>query len=130
MKEIFSNVFLQADSRGLLGVIEENEVPFDVRRVFWISSIPQDGVRGEHAHRSCKQLIVCAKGSVHLHTEKINGETQSIPMTQGNTYYLSPYTWLTLTNFSTDAVVIVLASEPYNENEYIRSYDEFKRIAQ
>lgn len=123
-----SKTFLIADDRGTMGVIEETSVPFPIRRIFWLSNVPDGEVRGQHAHKNCEQYIVCAQGSLTLEAESLQGVTYIKVMNKGDTFYLQVHTWLTLKNFSEDALVLVLASEPYDESEYIRSYDEFKNL--
>lgn len=128
MKNNSSKTFLLADERGTMGVIEETSVPFAIRRLFWLSDVPAGEVRGQHAHKSCEQYIVCTQGSLTLEAESVDGITYSTVMRRSDTFYLQVHTWLTLKNFSDDAFVLVLASEPYDESEYIRSYDEFKNL--
>lgn len=115
------------DERGFMGVIENEMIPFQVKRVFWLANVTEGEVRGNHAHRSCQQLIVCTNGSVCIQIEK-NGLREERVVSRGDAYLLETYTWLTLRDFSNDAVVLVLASESYDESEYVRSYDEFMAI--
>ena len=114
--------------RGLMGILEVPLVPFDVKRLFWLSNVPSGELRGEHAHRTCEQFILCLTGSVHCRTEGKGGHFVEGDMEPGNAFHLRTFNWLVLSQFSTDATVLVLANELYDESEYIRSYDEFKTL--
>ena len=127
MNDMWNKSFLTLDERGLMGVVEQQQVPFDIQRIFWLSSIPSGEKRGEHAHKHCRQFIICARGTVVCAVEVLGQEAESRLLSAGDTYNLETMTWLTLSDFSADALVIVLADQPYDESEYIRSYDEFKR---
>lgn len=114
------------DPRGNLTVAQAQEqVPFDIRRVYWVYDVPAGESRGGHAHKRCRELIVAVSGSFHVTLD--NG-------TERKTFLLNhPYqgllvetdTWRTLDNFSSGAVGLVLASEPFDEEDYIRNYADF-----
>lgn len=128
MNDKWNRSFLALDERGLMGVVVQQQVPFDIHRIFWLSNVPLGEKRGEHAHRRCRQFIICARGTVACSVEVLGQEVESRLLSAGDTYNLETLTWLTLSDFSVDALVIVLANEPYDESEYIRSYDEFKQL--
>jgi len=128
MTQKWSSTFLNSDSRGLMGVVEQSLIPFDIQRIFWLTNVPSGETRGEHAHRRCEQFIICACGEVTCEVQLNDGTAESRVLLPGDTYFLATYTWLTLKNFSSNCLVIVCASEPYDESEYIRSYDEFKTL--
>ena len=114
------------DPRGNLTVAQAQEqVPFDLRRVYWVYDVPAGESRGGHAHKRCRELIVAVSGSFHVTLD--NG-------TERKTFLLNhPYqgllvetdTWRTLDDFSSGAVGLVLASEPFDEEDYIRNYADF-----
>lgn len=114
------------DSRGNLTVAElAHDVPLDIRRVYWIYDVPAGESRGGHAHRKCRELIVAVSGSFDVTLD--NGQERQ-------TFHLNhPYQglivetgiWRTLDDFSSGAVCLVLASEPFEEDDYIREYDEY-----
>ena len=114
------------DPRGNLTVAEQGiHVPFDIARVYWTYDIPGGESRGGHAHRHCEEVIIAASGSFDVTLD--NGHEQ-------RTYHLNhPYqglyvgtgVWRTLEDFSSGAVCLVLASELFDEDEYIYEYDEF-----
>ena len=104
-------------------------VPFNIARVYWTYDIPGGGRRGGHAHRSCEEVLVAVSGSFdvelfdgHEHkTFHLNHPYQGL--------YIGTNIWRTLEDFSSGAVCLVLASEKYDEEEYIYDYDEFLQIA-
>ena len=118
-----------ADPRGNLTVAEQmKNVPFDVARVYWTYDIHAGGRRGGHAHRTCEEVIIAVSGSFDVMTD--DGHEKK-------TYHLNhPYqglyvgtgVWRTLEDFSSGAVCLVLASELFDEDEYIYDKDEFKKL--
>jgi hypothetical protein len=122
------HIDVSTTARGLMGILEFPLVPFDVKRLFWLSNVPSGELRGEHAHRTCEQFILCLTGSVHCRIEGIDGHIVEGEMRPGHAFHLQTFYWLVLSQFSTDATVLVLANELYDESEYIRSYDEFKTL--
>lgn len=116
-------------TRGALTVVEQlNEVPFDIKRVYWIYDVPSGENRGGHAHKELRQLIVPVSGSFKMVLD--NGrETREVLLNhpwQG--LLIVPGVWRTLEDFSSGAVCMCLASELYDAEEYIRDYDKFKEI--
>lgn len=113
---------------GLLVIAEENKnIPFSIKRVYYISNFKNktQAIRGKHAHRALTQVIFCVQGSFDLELDD-GVNFQSIHMDnpkQG--IILGKMLWHTMRNFSEDCVILVLASEYYDESDYIRNYDEF-----
>ncbi len=115
-----------ADPRGNLTVAENLiHIPFDVARTYWVYDVPAGECRGGHAHKQCREVIIALSGSFDV---TLNNGTEK------NTYHLNhPYqgllvdtdTWRTLDDFSAGAVCLVLASEPFSEEDYIRDFDEY-----
>ena len=110
---------------GLLGVMEFAGLPFVPKRFFWLSAIDGNAIRADHAHRTCYQMLVCLAGSLTATITNIENEVVVYSMSAGTTIHLEPLHWLELSSFSTDAVLGVIASEPYDENEYITERSEF-----
>lgn len=115
-----------SDRKGDLTVIEGlKSVPFDVKRIYYLYDIPNGESRGGHAHRGLYQLIFAASGSFTVtlddgctkRTFMLNSPYQGLMVVPG--------IWRTLDEFSSGAVCLVLASERYSEDDYIRDYDEF-----
>jgi acetyltransferase-like isoleucine patch superfamily enzyme/dTDP-4-dehydrorhamnose 3,5-epimerase-like enzyme len=116
------------DIRGNLLVGEfEREPPFLPARFFTIFDVPGTRVRGEHAHRRCEQFLVCLRGSCSIVVE--DGQNrEEIPLDSPNFgAYIPPMIWTTLYKFSSDAVLLVLASAHYDPEDYIREYEVYLR---
>ena len=105
------------------------EIPFDIKRVYYINNLdPQSSIRGKHAHRELRQVIFCINGCFTLSLD--DGESrQDILMREDNVgIILEPMLWHTMKNFSSGCVLLVAASDYYNEADYIRDYNEFIRL--
>lgn len=112
--------------KGNITVIENNKtVPFDVKRIYYLYDVPGGEARGGHAHRNLYQLIVAASGSFNV---VLNDGKNTKTITLNRPYqglFIVPGIWRELDNFSSGSVCLVLASEKYDENDYIRDYNEF-----
>lgn len=117
----------KGDLRGGLNVLERSEdIPFDVRRIYYIFDTPADVSRGYHAHKSLRQLAICLAGSCDiLIDDGCTEEVYSLNPDSGG-LLIGDMVWREMHNFSNDCVLLVLASEEYDEADYIRNYDEFK----
>ena len=122
------NFTTYGNHNGSLVALEKGKfLPFDIKRVYYIWGTPAHVIRGRHAHKTLEQVIICTSGSCDFilddgksrQTIHLNNPAQGL--------YIKHNIWREFTNFSKDCVVMVLASEPYNEADYIRNYDEFKR---
>lgn len=104
------------------------EVPFDIQRVFYLYDVPGGESRGAHAHKVCHQFLVAASGSfeVLLDDGKIQRQIQLNRPNIG--LHIPPMVWASEINFSSGAVCLVLASELYSAEDYIRNYDEFLQM--
>ena len=114
------------DSRGQLIALEENkDIPFSIKRIYYMYDTKEGVVRGKHAHKSLKQILVCIHGSCKILLD--NGrEKKIIPLEKPyEGLYVDSVMWREMYDFSPDAVLLVLASELYDEQDYIRNYDEF-----
>ncbi len=114
-----------SDPDGLLGVIEFAGLPFVPQRFFWLSAIDGNAIRADHAHRTCHQMLVCLAGSLTATIATVANEVAVHTMSVGKTIHLAPQNWLALSAFSSDAVLGILASEPYDQSEYITERSEF-----
>ncbi|MER2520129.1 MAG: FdtA/QdtA family cupin domain-containing protein [Bdellovibrionales bacterium] len=114
------------DPRGDIGVIEgERQIPFAINRIYYSYNTPQGIARGGHAHKKLQQLMIAMAGSFDIMIDDGNAQktyTLSQPC-QG--LYICPMIWRELTNFSPDAICMVLASEYYDEDDYFRDYKQF-----
>jgi len=116
------------DPRGNLTVAEGADmVPFDIKRAYWVYDVPDGGCRGGHAHKRLRQFVIAVSGSFHVTLD--NGyERKTVLLNhpwQG--LLIDTDIWRTLDDFSSGAVCLVLASEHYEEDDYIYDYDEFLR---
>lgn len=114
------------DDRGNLSLIEgENHISFKINRVYWIYDVPGGEYRGSHAFKESEEFIVALSGSfdVILH----NGKEEKKFSLNRSYYglYVSKLHFRRLENFSTNSLALILASTPYDENDYIRDFDEF-----
>lgn len=115
-----------SDGRGFLIALEEDrDIPFKIKRVYYIYDTPMDVVRGRHAHRKLQQVIICLKGSCDFSLD--NGEEKILVHLDKPDIglYIGNNIWREFTNFSSDCVIMVLASEHYNDKDYIRDYKVF-----
>ena len=114
------------DSRGQLVAIEEyDEIPFKIKRVYYIYDTNSDVTRGCHAHRTLKQLLVCVSGNCKIRLDD-GKESKIVLLDKPNEGILICDTiWREMFDFSKDAVLLVLASDIYDEKDYIRDYQEF-----
>lgn len=112
---------------GILCVAEQQKnIPFDIKRVFFIYDLHDNkAIRGKHAHKTVEQAIFCIKGSFEILLDDGKNK-QSIKLEKPyEGLYLGTYLWNVMTNFSDDCILLVFASDFYNEVEYIRHYSQF-----
>jgi uncharacterized RmlC-like cupin family protein len=115
-----------SDPNGNLTFIEGfNHIPFDIKRVFYMYDIPGGAYRGAHAHKELHQFIVAMSGSFDVELD--NGDRKERFHLNRSYFglYVPPMTWGFLDNFSSGVVCMVLASDKYDETDYIRDYDQF-----
>jgi len=117
---------VRGDHSGNLVALEKGEeFPFDIKRIYYIWGTEKNVVRGKHAHHKLEQVIVCTSGACDFIlddgkkrvTVHLNSPSQGL--------HIKNNTWREFTNFSPDCVVMVLASEHYDEKDYIRNYETF-----
>ena len=116
----------RGDERGSLVVIEDfEEVPFEVKRIYYLYGLHSELPRGFHAHRKCVQVAICIQGSCEMIMDDgVNKET--VVMNSATVGVLiDVMQWHEMHNFSSDCIFMVLASDKYDEADYIRNYDEF-----
>jgi dTDP-4-dehydrorhamnose 3,5-epimerase-like enzyme len=114
------------DGRGNLSVIEKDVLPYKIKRVYYLYDVPSDSSRGGHAHKELQQFLIALSGSFDVVLDNgINRRT--ITLNRPNKGLLIPNgVWRELENFSAGAVCLSLVSEVYQEEDYIRQYDDFK----
>ena len=113
------------DFTGNVGVIEGSTAPFEIKRIFYLYDIQGDSKRGRHAHKELKQFIVAIYGSFEVMVT--NGtDNEVVKLTAPDKGLLiNPGLWSELYNFSPGAVCMVLASDTYDESDYIRNYEDY-----
>jgi UDP-2-acetamido-3-amino-2,3-dideoxy-glucuronate N-acetyltransferase len=116
-----------SDLRGKLtaGELPGDAVPFEPRRWFLVYDVPSREVRGEHAHRVCHQFLICVSGQVNVAVD--DGEKREEVVLDAPTVglYVPPRVWASQYRYDDDAVLLVLASHPYDSADYIREYETF-----
>ena len=111
---------------GYLTPLEfSQEIPFEVKRLYYIYGVNDKQVRGNHAHKKLHQVLICVQGSVDIKLKNYFGEETYTLNDPSIGLYVGPDNWREMSNFSKDAVLFVLASLPYDEEDYIRDYDAF-----
>lgn len=118
-----------SDNRGNLSVIEQNRhIPFAIQRVFYLYDIATGESRGGHAHKACHQFLIALNGSFDVLID--DGTTKKrVHLTEPNMgLHIPPRIWAEELNFSKGAICLVLASLPYDESDYIRSYSVFQTL--
>ena len=117
------------DDRGMLVALEEyKDIPFEIKRVYYMYDTKKDVHRGFHAHKSLEQILICIHGSCKVLLD--NGTEKKIVSLEKpyEGLYIAYNMWREMYDFSEDAVLMVLASEYYKEEDYIRDYNEFLRM--
>ena len=113
------------DVRGNLSVIEKDTIPFDIKRVYYLYDVPSDAYRGGHAHKEQLELLIALSGSFEV-TLDDGKSKRSITLNKPNKGLLIPKgIWRELQDFSSGSVCLVLASDVFDEEDYIRDYNDF-----
>lgn len=116
-------------SEGFLSVLNhEVKIPFPILRIYWLYKVPDNVVRGDHAHKVCKQVLVAMNGSVKVSLENLIGCRYEYELDHPNQGLIVPNLYWSKLELSPDAICMCLASEEFDESEYIRSYEEFRKL--
>lgn len=117
------------DKRGNLSFFESpNQIPFDVKRTYWIYDVPGGEVRGSHAFREQQEFIIALSGSFDV---ILNDGFKEEKFSLNRSYYglvIPKMYWRKLENFSTNSLALIVSDKSYDENDYIRDFDEFKKL--
>ena len=116
------------DVRGNLSFLQNNDhIPFDIKRVFWIYDVPGGETRGGHAFKQQQEVIIVISGSIDIIVKDREGnETKFCLNRSYSGLYIPPMHWRHLENFSTNAVSVHLSSSDFSEEDYIRDYNELR----
>ncbi|WP_242133358.1 sugar 3,4-ketoisomerase [Aestuariivivens marinum] len=114
--------------RGNLSVVEKNTIPFSIKRIYYLYDVPSGATRGGHAHKEQSAILIAISGSFDVILD--NGfKRQRVMLNRPNKGLLIPsMIWRELDNFSSGAICLVIASDEFNEEDYIRNYNEFKSV--
>ena len=117
----------RGDERGWLVVAESNkDVPFDIKRIFYIYGTEPEAVRGQHANRNSEFVLVNVAGSCKVLTRDGKGDDIVFELNKPNMgLYIPKMVWKDMYDFSSDSILLCISSEAYDPNEYIRSYEAF-----
>ena len=127
MKPFVLNFPQRGDERGWLVVAEGNkDVPFDIKRIFYIYGSEANVVRGQYANRKSEFVLVNIAGSCRVKTRNGMGDDRVFELNRPNMgLYIPRMVWKDMYDFSPDSILLCIASEPYDPNEYVRSYEAF-----
>ncbi|WP_378950786.1 sugar 3,4-ketoisomerase [Pelosinus sp. sgz500959] len=105
------------------------EIPFEIKRIFYIFNTPEDATRANHANKSTDFALICVHGYCKVSVDD-GHEQMNVSLNSPNKgLYIPQLTWMKTYDFSTDCVLLVLANSPYEKNQYYENYEEFKLIA-
>lgn len=120
----------RGDERGHLVVVEENQdIPFELKRIFYMYGSDENVVRGQHANRKTEFVLINVAGSSKVLVKDGLGNEELYVLDKAHSgIYIPKMIWKDMYDFSSDSILLVLASEHYDNSEYIRDYDEYKRV--
>ena len=121
------NTFGNNEIGNLVPLECNTNIPFEVKRIFYIYNVPFESNRGAHAYHNTEQVLICVSGNLKIKCfDGINENTYELN-SPSEAIYIAPKVWRTTFEHSSDAVLLVLSSLEYDENDYIRDYDEFEQ---
>lgn len=114
------------DERGQLSVLEAHKnIPFAIKRAYYLTNMKHDVPRGFHAHKELEQVAVCVAGKCRMLLDNGQSKEEIWLDAPNKAIRIEPRVWHEMHDFSEDCVLLVLASEPYDEADYIRNYSDF-----
>ncbi len=117
------------DPRGNLAVIEKSTLPFEMKRLYYLFDVPSTSHRGGHAHKECLELLIAISGSFTVILDD-GKDKKEVTLNKPDKGLLIPtMIWRELSDFSSGAMCLVVASQEFNETDYIREYDDFILVA-
>jgi len=128
-KAVLQPLTQAVDMRGSLAAMEfASQCPFMPKRLFMVHGVPNKSVRGEHAHHECHQFLIAASGSVTVSVDDGKNRGSVVLSSPDRGLYIPPLTWGSQYQFSSDAVLLVLASHEYDDADYIRDYGKYLEV--
>ena len=117
-------------NKGYISLIQVNDLlPFNPKRIYWIHGVKEETKRGGHYHHKLEQVIICISGELEVSLENLKGIKKTYILNKANkALYVPPGYWRDII-FHENAILLCIASENYDENDYVRSYREFKNIS-
>ena len=117
------------DGRGLLVALESHKnIPFDIKRIYYLTNLKSSLPRGFHSHKNLKQVAVCVRGSCRFMLDDGHSKEYFILDDPTKGLVIEEMIWREMDQFSDDCLILVLASEHYDESDYIRDYNEFLKV--
>jgi dTDP-4-dehydrorhamnose 3,5-epimerase-like enzyme len=117
------------DHRGSLVAIEgQRNIPFEIKRIYYILGTENNEPRGFHAHKNLQQLMVCLKGSCVLTLDNGKSKSKVLLNNPGQGIIVDKMVWREMSEFTKDCIILVLANDYYKEDDYIRNYQDFKYL--
>ena len=114
---------------GKLSILEGNLLPFEIKRVYCIYDVPTASIRGFHAHKTLEQLLIALGGRIDVEMDNGQGDKEiHVLDSPQKTLYVGPLYWHTMAWKSSNTTLLVLASQEYNPDDYIRDYEEFVKF--
>lgn len=133
MKKNLSHIIsfkVNNDKYGMLTPIEAHtDIPFDIKRVYYIYNVEHNVRRGFHSHKNLEQVLICVNGSAKILVKTPYDEQEVLLNDPQKGLYIGPMVWREMFDFSEDAVLLVIASEHYDVSDYIRDYEKYEQIA-
>lgn len=116
------------DQRGNLSIAEESKaIPFAIKRIYYLYDVPTGAARGGHAHKEMESVIVALSGSFDVIIDDGNKKQNFFLNRPHYGLYVPPFTWREIINFSSNSIALAIVSTPYDESDYIRDYESFKK---
>jgi len=130
MEVKFINFDIKDDERGKLIAIEElKNIPFEIKRIYYIFDVKNNIKRGFHAHKNLQQVAICINGSCKFLIDNGKERIENIILNSPNKgLFIDKMIWREMYDFSEDCILLVIASDFYDESDYIRDYNEFLRL--
>ena len=125
LKKINFQSIVEEKEQGILRVFESKDMPFPVKRVFTVVNALGGSKRGEHAHKKCNQILCCVAGEIELICDNGAQRTRTFLTPDSPAVYVSNGVWAEQNYLKDNSVLIVFCDQKYDENDYLRNYDDF-----
>ena len=116
-----------SDNRGSLTPINIKDLPFETKRIFYVSGVPEGDVRGKHAHKTNKQILVCVSGSIEVSLDD-GDKVQSYILNENDGIFVDQLIWDEQKYLTGNDILLSICSNEYDESDYIRDYNQFKEL--